>query len=89
MSTILSIIINIIQWIYETFHINGILILLIIIEIPCMYAYYNEKTSEGDYYENYQSTVISGPEHIASENVPERSRSDYDDVIYYNITIQI
>lgn len=73
-------------WIYKKVGINGILVVLILIEIPVLYFYYADNHSYYEIKDNYKLTAVTKYEELSPEEFPESASTDSH---YYHAIIQI
>lgn len=86
-SVAISFIRKIIQWLFHKLGINILLLIAFIIEIPCMYSYYNEHMYEVQMYTNQTFQVTGDPELVSASNLPPGVEDPNDD--NYKVMIQI
>lgn len=86
-SVAISFITKIILWLFHKLGINILLLIALIIEIPCMYSYYNERMYEVQMYTNQTFQAISEPELVSASDLPVGVEDPNDD--NYKVMIQI
>lgn len=73
-------------WIYKKLGINGILAILILIEIPILYLFYADNHSYYAIKDNYKLVDVTKYKELSAEEVPESASTDSH---YYYAIIRI
>lgn len=86
-SVAISFISKIIQWLFHKLGINILLLIALIIEIPCMYSYYNESMYKVQLYTNQAFQVTGDPELVSATDLPSGVEDPNDN--NYKVMIQV
>ncbi len=87
LSVVTHFITKLLQWLFGKLGINILLLIALVIEIPSMYTYYNEKIYEAQLYTNQSFKVTSEPELVHAIDLQAGSEFSNDDC--YKVMIQI
>lgn len=86
-SILSRIVTKIFQWLFYKFGINIILLIALVIEIPCMFLFYKEKSFETQIYTNYGFETVGEPELIHASDIQPGAQYSNDDC--YKITLHV
>ena len=82
--------INLIAYIYKNTGINGILVLILIVELPCCLYYFYEVSSTYSIDDNLQLMQVKNFTPVSYEELPESTKEYYSDYqLYYHANVEI
>lgn len=87
LSVVTHFITKLLLWLFGKLGINILLLIALMLEIPSMYTYYNEKIYEAQLYTNQSFQVTSEPELVHAIDLQAGSEFSNDDC--YKVMIQI
>lgn len=89
-SRIIALFIQFVFWIFKKTGINGILVIVLLIEIPILCLYYSDSSLDYILDDNYRIQKIVGYDEISIEELPETEKEYASDSYhYFYTTIQI